>query len=67
MKINICFNKSSQKNIYFLFVKKLLEGGSTLRPPQNCNHMYNIFAIKFFGNVWISHFGLILLVLSIFD
>jgi hypothetical protein len=41
--------------------------GENTLSPQNCSHMYNIFAIKVFGNVWTSHFGLFLLVLSIFD
>ncbi len=37
------------------------------KPPKNCSHKYNIFTITFFVNVWTSHFGLFLLVLSIFD
>jgi hypothetical protein len=28
-----------------------LGGHKHTKPPQNCNHKYNIFAIFFFGNV----------------
>jgi hypothetical protein len=38
------------------FILIILKGESTLSPPQNCSHMYNIFVIKCFGNVWTSHF-----------
>jgi hypothetical protein len=37
------------------------------KPLENYNHTYNISSIKFFSNVWTSHFGLFLFVLSIFD
>jgi len=30
-------------------------------------HTYNIFTIEFFGNVWASHLGSFLLILSLFD
>jgi hypothetical protein len=43
------------------------KGWKHTKPPQNCSHMCNISMIKFFGNVWTSHFGLFFLVLSIFD
>jgi len=42
-------------------------GISTLSPPQNSNHKYNLSTITFFGNLWTSHLGLFLFVLSIFD
>jgi len=37
------------------------------KPPKNCSHKYNLSIIKFFGNIWTSHLGLFLLVLSIYD
>jgi hypothetical protein len=33
-------------------------------PPPNCSHMYNLSVILFFHNVWTSHLGLFLFVLS---
>jgi hypothetical protein len=43
------------------------EGHKHTKPPRNCSHKYNISIIIIFGNVWTSHLGLVLLVLSIFD
>jgi hypothetical protein len=37
------------------------------KPPKNYSHKYNLSTITFFGNVWTSHLGLFLFVLSIFD
>jgi len=42
-------------------------GWKHTRPPKNCSHTYNLSTINFFGNVWTSHLGLFLFVLSIFD
>jgi hypothetical protein len=42
-------------------------GWKHIKPPRNCSHKYNIFAIKLFGNIWTSHLGLFSLVLSIYD
>ncbi len=44
-----------------------LVGWKHIKPSQNYSHTYNLSTINFLGNVWISHLGLFLLVLSIFD
>jgi len=41
-------------------------GESIVSPPKIFSHKYNISTIKFFDNVWTSHLGLFLLVLSIY-
>jgi hypothetical protein len=39
----------------------------TQSPLKVIGHKYNFSAITFLGNVWTSHLGLFLFVLSIFD
>ncbi len=51
--------------IYMLGRNPFVMGESTLSPPKIL--VTRIFAINFFGSVWTSHFGLFLLVLSIFN
>jgi hypothetical protein len=55
-------NSCSYKERFDFFLK----GENTLNPPKNCSHKYNLFIIKIFGDIWTSHLGLFLLVLSIF-
>jgi hypothetical protein len=28
-----------------------------IKPPINCSHKYDLFAIRIFGDIWISHLG----------
>jgi len=42
-------------------------GHKHIEPPKNCSHKYNLFVINFFGNVWTSHFTLVLIFKNIFD
>jgi len=39
-----------------LIVESII-GWKHIKPPQNCNHMYNFFAINCFDNIWISLLG----------
>jgi hypothetical protein len=43
----------------------ILKGWKHTKPPKNCSHKFNLFAINLFGNIW-SHLGF-LFVLYIFD
>jgi hypothetical protein len=56
-------NPSSMQLLIFFVTK----GHKRTKAPENCSYKYNPFAINFFGNVWTSHLGLFLFVLSIFD
>jgi hypothetical protein len=51
----------SGMQLLIVFVTK---GHKHTKPPKNCNHKYSLFVINFFGNVWTSHLGLFLFVLS---
>ncbi len=44
-----------------------LKGHKHTKPPKNCNDKYNLPTIIFCGNVWTSHLGLFLFVLTTFD
>jgi hypothetical protein len=41
-------------------------GWKHTKPPKNCSHKYNHFAINFFGNVWTSHVGYIYIYIFIY-
>ncbi len=34
----------------------ILKGWKHTKPPKNCSHKFNLFAIKFFANIWL-HLG----------
>jgi hypothetical protein len=50
-----------------LFIEKPIQGISTLSPPKIIVTSIIFLKFVFFGNVWTSHLGLLLFVLSIFD
>jgi hypothetical protein len=58
--IHVDFPTTSSENVVIFRHKHI-------KPPKYCSHKYNLFIIIFFGNVWTSHLGLFLFVLSIFD
>ncbi len=53
---------SKLKHIHHFFG----QGWKHIKPPKICNHKYNLSIIIIVGNVWTSHLGLFLFVLSIF-
>jgi hypothetical protein len=41
----------------------MIFGWKHIKPPKNCNHKYNFFTIKIFGNIWTS----VLVIFSCFN